>query len=309
MAADSGKISRRIKKLLNNPWVIFPSMNEKGWLNWLPDNLVLNILYRGRVGKKLNLKNPQTFNEKLQWLKLFDRNPLYSQLVDKYEARKYIATITGEEYLIPILGIYNSFEEIDFNLLPHQFVLKCTHDSGGIVICTNKDKLDLEAVKNKINRHLQVDFFYHGREWPYKNLKPRIICEKYMVDESGTELKDYKVFCFNGEPKLIEVDYNRFSEHKRNFYDIEWNYIPVSINYPTDPGIIHKKPEKLKDMLQLAQLLAKDFLHIRIDFYLINDQVYIGELTFFHGSGFGIFEPDSFNWEMGSWIRLPYENE
>lgn len=275
----------------------------------IPDKLFLKIKFKYHIGKKLNLKNPQTFNEKLQWLKLYDRNPLYTKLVDKYEVRKYIAETIGEEYLIPLIGIYNSIEEINWNSLPNKFVLKCTHGSGANIICSDKSKLDIEDAKIKLKKWMQRNWYWYGREWPYKNVKPRIVCEKYMVDESGTELKDYKIFCFNGEPKLIQVDYNRFSGHKRNLYDINWNYLPVSIKYPSYPNIIITKPKKLKEMLELARLLSKDYPHVRVDFYYVNNKIYFGEMTFYHGSGFEKFIPKEFEFKMGNLLKLPFENK
>lgn len=271
----------------------------------LPDKMFIKLEYRYYTGRKLNLDNPKTFNEKLQWLKLYYRRPEYTKLVDKYEVRKYIAETIGEEYLIPLLGVWDKFDDIDFSKLPNQFVLKCTHDSGGLVICKDKKKFSIEEARKKINKHLKRNFYYVHREWAYKNVKPRIICEKYMVDESGTELKDYKIFCFNGEPKLIQVDYNRFNGHKRNLYDIEWNYIPNSIKYPTDPNTIIKKPNKLNEMLELARVLSNGYPHVRVDFYYVNDRIYFGEMTFYHGAGYEKFEPESLEFEMGSWLELP----
>jgi hypothetical protein len=302
------KIKTAFNLLINDPGKIVYVLGRKDLLNWVPDKIYLKMIYYGQMGKKLNLKNPQTFNEKLQWLKLYDRNPDYSNLVDKYAVRDYVKNLIGEEHLIPLIGVYDNFDEIDFNKLPNQFVLKCTHDSGGIVICTDKSKFNISLARNKINKRLKRDFFYFAREWPYKNVKPRIICEKYMVDDSGTQLKDYKIFCFNGIPKLIEVDFDRFTGHKRNIYDTEWNYLPVSIHYPTKPDVVIKKPNKLNEMLKLASVLAKDYLHVRTDFYSINDKVYFGEITFYHEAGFGIYKPLEFEHEMGSWIKLPIEN-
>lgn len=275
----------------------------------IPDYFYLKIKYNLMIGNRLNLKNPKTFNEKLQWLKLYDHNPLYTQLVDKYGVRKYISNAIGEEYLIPLLDVYNNADEINFDKLPNEFVLKCTHDSGGVVICKDKSNLDVAKAKDKINKSLKRNYYYGLREWPYKNVKPRIICEKYMVDESGTELKDYKFFCFSGEPKIIQVDYNRFVGHKRNLYDIDWNYIPASIQYPTDPKVKIKKPDKLETMLELVRALAKDYPHVRVDFYSVNDRIYFGEMTFYHEAGFGKFNPEEFGIEMGKWIILPNKGD
>jgi hypothetical protein len=276
-------------------------------LRFMPDEIYLKLLYKHKTGKKLNLKNPHTFNEKLQWLKLHDRNPLYTTMVDKYEAKKYVANIIGDEYIIPTLGIWDNFDDIDFDKLPKQFVLKCTHDSGGLVICKDKSKLDVDAARKKINRCLKKNYYYHSREWPYKNVKPRIIAEKYMTDESGTELKDYKVFNFNGQPKFIQVDYGRFVEHKRNLYNTDWQYIDAAIKYPSDKTVSIKKPDSLDEMLEFSRRLSQGLPFLRTDFYSIEDKIYFGELTFYHGSGMEQFRPEQFGVDVGLWLKLPGE--
>jgi len=297
---------KKVIKLFKNPKLAVLYGLDIRIFKILPDDIFLKIKYKLHIGKKLNLTTPQTFNEKLQWLKLYDRNPIYTQLVDKYEVRKYISKTIGEDYLIPLIGVWDKFEDIDFSKLPNQFVLKPNHTSGNIFICKDKSNIDYVKLKKEVNMWLKRRYYWVHREWPYKNVKPRIICEKYMVDESGVELKDYKIFCFSGEPKIIQVDYNRFTSHKRNLYDTEWNYINASIKYPTDPNIKIKKPEKLNIMLDLARVLAKDYPHVRIDFYSIKDKVYFGEMTFYHGAGFETFNPEDFQIQMGEWIKLPY---
>lgn len=272
---------------------------------YIPDKIWLQIKFICRMGKFPDLNNPKTFNEKIQWLKLHNRKPEFSSMVDKYEVKKIIAERMGEEYLIPTLGVWDKFEEIDFDKLPDQFVLKCTHDSGGLIICKDKSQLDLDKAKQKINRCLKSNYYWHGREWPYKNVKPRIIAEQYMVDESGVELKDYKIFNFGGQPKLIQVDFNRFIKHTKNIYDTEWNYLDVAINYPTDPNVSIKKPDCLDEMLEMAKVLSAGLPFLRTDFYVINGKIYFGELTFSPGSGFMKVTPESFDKEMGSWIPLP----
>lgn len=194
-------IIRILIKVFKNPKKIIEFAGYKQLLNWIDDKAYLKLMYYLIFDKKLNLNNSKTFNEKLQWLKLYDRNPLYTKLVDKYEVRKYIAQTIGEEYLIPLIGVWDKFDDIDFSTLPNQFVLKCTHDSGGLVICKNKSKLDIEVARKKINKCLRRNYYYSGREWPYKDVKPRIVCEKYMVDESGVELKDYKFFASMVNPR------------------------------------------------------------------------------------------------------------
>jgi hypothetical protein len=276
-----------------------------GIFNILSDKSYLKLVFWGRTGSRLNLKNPRTFNEKLQWLKLYYRKPEMSVMVDKYEVKKYVSKIIGEEYIIPTLGVWNNFEDIDFTLLPNQFVLKCTHDSGGLVICKDKSKLDLNAARNKINKSLKTNYYMHGREWPYKNVKPRIIAEEFMTDETGIELKDYKVFNFNGIPKMIQVDYDRFSVHKRNLYTTDWNYINAELEFPTDANRHIDKPEKLTEMLELASHLSEGFPHLRTDFYSVGNKIYFGELTFYHGGGFEHFSPKEFEREISEYIKLP----
>lgn len=273
--------------------------------NRIPDKIFLKFQYRKIFGKNLDLKNPRTFNEKLQWLKLYDRRPEYTTMVDKYKVKEYVADIIGDKYIIPTLGVWNSFNEINFDELPCQFVLKCTHDSGGIVICKDKNEFDKIAAKRIIEKSLSQNWYWVGREWPYKNVQPRIIAEQYLTDESNEQLKDYKIFNFDGEPKLIEVDYDRFIEHKRNLYSTSWNYIDATIQFPTDPEHEIRKPSRLEEMLELAKKLSAGIPHLRTDFYIVKDSVYFGELTFSHGSGFEQFLPKAFEDEFSSWLKLP----
>ena len=285
--------------------MMFGTLGHKGFFNWMSDEQYLKILYKIRIGKPLDLDDPQTFNEKLQWLKLHDRRPEYTTMVDKYAVKKYVADKIGEQYIIPTLGVWDKFDDIDFDKLPDQFVLKCTHDSGGSVICRNKSEFDFKAARKKINRCLKHNYYWGCREWPYKNVKPRIIAEKYMTDESGIELKDYKIFNFDGESKLIQVDYDRFKEHKRNLYTTDWKYVESAIQYPTDPNHQIDRPKQLEKMLDLARKLSEGIPHVRTDFYCIDNKIYFGELTFYHGSGFEKFTPESLGEEMGKWIKLP----
>lgn len=270
----------------------------------IPDIPFLKLQYRYHLGEKLNLNNPKTFNEKIQWLKLFDRRPEYTTYVDKFAVREHVKRILGEEYLIPLIDVYDSVEDIEWDKLPNEFVLKCTHGSSCNIICKNKSTLDIEKSKKILKKWMKRNWFWYGREWPYKNVKPRIICEKYMVDESNIELKDYKFFCFNGEPKLIQVDFGRFENHQRNIYDINWNYLNASIKYPTNPNIKINKPEKLEVMLNIAKKLSVGIPHVRVDLYSINEKILFGELTFYHGSGYEKIEPKSLDLEMGEWLVL-----
>ena len=271
-----------------------------------PDELYLKLLFRLRMGYKLDLDNPQTFCEKLQWLKLHNRKSEYPQMVDKYDAKQYVVNIIGEKYIIPTIGVWNRVEDIDFDKLPNQFVLKCTHDSGGIVICKDKSQLDINAAKKLLRRGLKKNYSWQKREWPYKNITPHIICEKYMVDESGYELKDYKWFCFDGVPKALFIATDRGvkgEETKFDFYDADFNHLPFTNGHPNASKEI-KKPAGFELMKQLAAKLSQGQPHLRVDFYDINGEIYFGELTFYHWSGTMPFEPMEWDYKFGSWIKL-----
>jgi len=298
------KIKKILKKSSKIPVVLLNYFFNNGLCKFLPDEVYLNIMFRIKQGKWIDLDEPKSFNEKIQWLKMRDRNPRYHELVDKYGVREYIKNTIGEQYLIPLLGVWDKFDDIDFELLPEKFVLKCTHDSGGVYICRDKSKINYRRLKKFINRHMKKNYYYSGREWVYKDVKPRIIAEQYMVDESEVELKDYKIFSFDGIPFMIQVDYDRFVEHKRNLYTTEWEYIPAMIQYPTDSNHIIPKPECLDELLDLSGKLSKGFAHLRTDFYCINGKIYFGELTFYHGSGFEKFSPKELGYEMGDKINL-----
>ena len=273
--------------------------------HWMPDRLYLEWLYEVRMGTKLHLDHPETFNEKLNWLKLYDRRDEYTRMADKYEVRQYIAEQIGEEYLIPLLGVWESAEAIDVDSLPEQFVLRCTHDSASVIICRDKSTFDWDVAKEKLSKSLGINYFYPSREWPYKNIKPRIIAEQYMVDESGTELKDYKIYNFDGRPELIQVDFGRFVHHERNLYDLDWNYIDEQIEYPKNPQVSIERPEHLELMLELAAKLSKGIPSVRTDFYSINGRVYFGEITFYQEAGFAHFSSETYDRYLGSLIRLP----
>lgn len=273
----------------------------------MSDKAYLKLRYNCIMGKKLNLDNPVTYNEKLQWLKLYDRKPEYTKMVDKYEAKKYVADIIGEEYIIPTLGVWDNVNDIDFDTLPNQFVLKCTHDSGGLVICKDKAELDIENSKNTLNHFLNRNFYSVHREWPYKDVKHRIIAEKYMEDESGKDLKDYKFFCFNGEPKLLYIS-EGLSDHstaKISFADMDYNIAEFKRNDFKPFNELPKKPINFEKMKELAKVLSKDRAFIRVDFYEINKKIFFGELTFFPCSGYLPFDPEKYDKVLGDWITLP----
>lgn len=295
----------KIVKLFMRPRLALAVLLERTSALW-PDRTYLEWRFRLSMGRKLDLNNPVTFNEKLQWLKFYNRKPEYTVMVDKVKAKEYVAEKLGSEYIIPTLGVWDDPDEIDFDALPNQFVLKCNHNSGlGMCICRDKSKLDIPQVKADLRRGLRQNYFLHGREWPYKDVHRKILAEKFMVDESATELKDYKVFCFDGEPEIVEVDYGRFTEHKRNFYGKNWDFIKMEIEYPSEEKHAIARPEKLEEMLELARKLAKGIPHVRADFYSINNQLYWGELTFFHEAGMGHFNPEKWDERFGKLIKSP----
>jgi len=287
-----------------NPIKLVRPFGDRCFFNWMADDLYLKLIYRAETGKKLNLKNPTTFNEKLQWLKINNRKNEFSIMADKYRVREYISKKIGEKYLIPLIGVYDNENEIPWDNLPESFVIKCTHGSNCNIICKCKEELDIEAAKGKLNRWLKHSWFNFGREWVYKNITPRIIIEKYMVDESNVELKDYKMFCFDGKVKMIQVDFGRFINHKRNIYRPNWELTELSIKYPRDEDIALDCPQKLDEMIELGEILSKNIPHVRVDFYSINNRLYFGELTFYQGSGFEHFYPDKYETIFGDWINL-----
>jgi len=299
-------IKKLMRYVFNARYRILIDMG-RGKYNHLEDESYLKLKYKVTMRKELNLDAPQSFNEKLQWLKLYDRKPEYTTMVDKIEAKKYVADLIGEEYIIPTLGVWDKFDDIDFGTLPNRFVLKCTHDSGGLVICRDKSQFNKESAKKKINKSLKTNFYYIGREWPYKNVKPRIIAEQYMEDTSITELQDYKFFCFNGIAKVLFIVTDRQKqgeETKFDFFDMEYNHLPFTNGHP-NADVFPPKPEKFDEMRMLAEKLSKDIPHLRVDFYEVNGKVYFGELTFFHWSGMVPFNPEEWDKIFGDWIELP----
>lgn len=262
----------------------------KGYLNWMPDSSYLKLMFWARMDQKLDYKNPKTLNEKLQLLKLKDRNDDYIKWVDKYAVREYIEKKIGKDYLIPLVGgPWENFEDIDFENLPNQFVLKCTHDSGGLVICTDKSKLDIEKARKKINKSLSNNYYWSGREWPYKYVQPRIIAEKYMVDKSGCELKDYKILCFDGKPDNIMICTGRNSVEgvKYYFFSPNWEFLRYNHGDEFLPeNFTIAAPDNLKEMLNIARTLSQGTKLSRVDLYEADERVWFGEITLYPDSGF-----------------------
>ena len=301
------RYTEKLKKYCADSSYRFVVNAALGLYNSMPDRDYLERKFEALMGAPLHLDAPQTFNEKLQWLKLYDRKPEYTMMVDKYRVREYITQKIGAEYLIPLLGVWDSPDEIDFAALPEQFVLKCNHNSGlGMCICKDKSRLDLRKVRRELRKGLRQDYYLPGREWPYKDVPRKIIAEKYMVDtDGGDELSDYKVLCFNGVPKLIEVHKGRFgNQHTQDFYDANWD--KTAFNQPDMPTSdeVMVKPVFMDEMLALSQVLSQGIPHVRVDWYYANHRLFFGELTFFDGSGFDPFDGEQ-DLEIGSWLALP----
>lgn len=278
---------------------------NNGLLNWMPDKMYLKVKYHAVFGKKLNLDPPITYNEKLQWLKLNDRKPQYTKLVDKYEVKKIVSQLIGNEYIIPTLAVWKSPEEINIDNLPNQFVLKCTHDSGGLAICRDKSKFDLKAAKTKLAKAMKNNYYWKGREWPYRGVEPRIIAESYMEDERFGELRDYKFFCFNGIVKamFIASDRQKSVDTKFDFYDETGKHLDIKQGHP-NADVPPELPINFEKMKELAAILSKGFKQLRVDFYEVNGQIYFGELTLSHFDGMMPFVPDEWDARFGKYIHL-----
>lgn len=275
----------------------------------IPDKQYLKWMFRLQMGYKLDLDNPKTFCEKIQWLKLYNRKPEYTQMVDKYEVKKYVANIIGEEYIIPTLGVWDRFDDIDLGKLPNQFVLKTTHGGGntGVVIYRDKSKLDKDAARKRLNKSLRMSIYDRLKEWPYKDVERRIIAEEYLECIGDTDLVDYKFYCFNGQPLYCQVIKDRNSKETIDFFDQEWNHqVFYGLNpkakqssYPIDRPINYDK------MVEVASKLSHNIPFARVDLYNIEGKIYFGEITFFPASGFGVFTPSEWDRKLGDLIKLP----
>lgn len=280
------------------------------FFRWLPDATYLKLLYRFKMGHRLNLKNPQTFTEKLQWLKLYNRKPEYPTMVDKYAVKQYVANIIGDDYIIPTLGVWDKPEEIDWDSLPKQFVLKTTHGGGGcgVVICRDKGTFDKTSALAKLKESLASDIYSSLREWPYKNVPKRIIAEKFMSSEESPapkDLLDYKFFCFNGKVKFFKVDFGRFVEHHANYYDTDGKLLPFGEKkFEPAPAHIIELPNNLREMILLAERLSKNEPFLRVDFYNVNGTIFFGELTFYPASGMGKWTTEEADSIIGDYLYV-----
>lgn len=295
-------------RVFKNPWLVFKFLAGKGLLDSMPDEPYLRLMYRATVGRKPDFGHPATFSEKLQWLKLHNRQPEYVVMADKVKAKDYVAAKIGEEYIIPTLGVWESADDVDFDSLPDCFVIKCNHNSGkGMYICRDKSRMDAAKVREGLRRGLAENYWLHGREWPYRDVPRRIIAEKFMDDGSGTDLADYKFFCFGGEPRLCQVISDRSTDEKIDFYDMGWNRLIGLIGLNTEARNSDSeidRPACFDDMKRCAGILAGSMPFSRIDFYCVGGRAYWGEITFFPASGFGRFVPDEWNEKIGEWVRI-----
>ena len=269
----------------------------------MSDRLRLEMKYLYRMHEHLDLDHPVTFNEKLQWLKLYDRNPRYTMMVDKYLVKEYIVKILGEGHVIPTLAVYQNADEIDFEALPNQFVMKCNHDSHSVIICRDKSKLDFDSVKQYYRERLKFEAFDVCEEWAYKNVPRRILVEKYMEDLSGDALMDYKWFCFDGEPKIMYMSRDASAHPTTDFFDMDFNPLPIRMQDPNS-DVLPDKPAQFEEMMAMARRLSQGIPQVRVDFYVINGQIYFGEFTFYHCGGMQKIKPDEWNVKMGDMIRL-----
>lgn len=269
-----------------------------------PDEAYIRKQYKKRTGRDLNLENPTLYNEKVQYTKLHFRDPRLKTLVDKYAVRDFVKETIGEKYLTRILGVYNSVSEIPFDELPDKFVMKLTNGSGFNYVCTHKTKKEIKRIKRRFKKWLKLDFYMLGREWAYKDVPNRILCEEYLESDTTFGLNDYKVFCFDGKAKIIQVDYSRFVDHRRNLYTTDWEFIDERVAYGNDPEADIPRPENLEEMIACAERLSATFPHVRVDFYSIGPRLVFGEMTFYHGAGYLRFENPEFEEKMGSYWQL-----
>lgn len=297
---------RTLGKFLTDPMVRLNILSHYRLLKWMSSETFLKKAFRYSMGRELNLDNPVTYTEKLQWLKLYDHRPEYTRMVDKYGVKQYVAERLGEEHVIPVLGVWERAEDIDFDALPQRFVLKTTHDSGGIVVCKDKSKLDIEAARKRMKFFLKRDYYEHKREWPYKDVKPRIMAEQYMEDTRQGELRDYKFFTFGGEPKVLYIAQGRGKggETVADFFDMDFNHLPFTIDHDM-ADVPPEKPVRFEEMKRMAALLSQGTPQLRVDFYEVDGQIYFGEMTFFHCSGLNPFHPEEWDRIFGDWVTLP----
>ncbi|MCQ2304427.1 MAG: glycosyl transferase [Bacteroidales bacterium] len=295
---------KKVKRYLKNPYYALGDDMMRVCPKLMSDKYYIKVMWKQITGKEIDLDNPQTYNEKLQWLKLYDRNPLYTLLVDKFRVKEWVKSKIGEEYVIPLIASYESVDDIIIEELPQQFVLKCNHDSGSVIVVRNKSNFDFDEAKKKLKKALSKNFYNDFREWAYKNVKPCVIAEKYVEDVSNPTLLDCKFFCFDGEPRLLYIARDGADIPVTDFFDMDFNHLPIRMKDP-NCGYEIEKPRTFNKMIELARVLADGFPHVRVDFYTFGDRIYFGEMTFYPSCGFTMVKPYEWNLKMGEWIKIP----
>ncbi len=294
--------------LIKTPQKLLLPAGANGLLNFIPDQTYLKAVFKAETGYKLDLNHPQTYNEKLQWLKLYDRKPEYTMYADKYRVREYIARTIGEQYLIPLVGIYKTANEIPWDKLPNRFVLKCNHASGTNIICKNKDNLDIASAEKQLNAWLKRNAFWGAREWCYKNIEPCIVCEEFIETEDGNTPDDYKFMCFNGIPRFIQLHHDRYGEHTLDYYTPEWDKANLQRIDANTSAKDKEKPDKLEEMLAIARRLSENMYYARIDLFYVNGNIYFGEITLYPTGGLSTFTRYEDDLLLGSYIKLPTDD-
>ncbi len=294
--------------LIKSPQRLLLPAGQNGLLNFLPDKIYLKAVFKVETGYTLDLENPKTYNEKLQWIKLYDRRPEYITYADKFKVREHITNTIGAKYLIPLIGMYKKAEDIPWQDLPNRFVLKCNHASGTNIICKNKADLDIASAEKKLNTWLKKNAYWGAREWCYKDIEPCIICEEFIETADGNTPDDYKFMCFNGVPRLIQVHHDRYGNHTLDYYTPEWKKADLQrIDADISTKIV-ERPEKLDEMLSIAERLSKDMYYARIDLYYVSGKIYFGEITLYPTGGFSTFTRHEDDLLLGSYIKLPTAN-
>ena len=304
MSSVIGKAKTAVS-LLKTPSRLLLPAGQNGLLNFVPDEVYLKAVFRAETGYRLNLKHPMTYNEKLQWIKLYDRKPEYTMYADKYRVREFISKTIGKKYLVPLIGVYQKAKQIPWKQLPERFVLKCNHASGTNIVCTNKQELDFLLVEQKMNSWLRRNAFWGGREWCYKHIEPCIICEEFLNTQDGKTPDDYKFMCFNGVPRLIQVHHDRYGNHTLDYYTPDWKKADLHRIDANTSKTILERPEKINEMLSIAKTLSKGMYYARIDLYYVNGSVYFGEITMYPTGGFSTFTRYEDDLLLGSYIKLP----
>lgn len=290
-----------IEKMKHPTKAIIP-LDSLRLIDWMPDEMFVKLAFRGELGQKLDLKNPKSFNEKLQWLKLYDHKTEYIDLVDKLKAKSVVGNQIGSQHIVPLYGHWKTADEIAFETLPDKFVLKCNHDQGSVILVSDKNRINKKNVIDILNKKLKRNNFYGCREYPYKYIKPEVFAEEYL----GSDIIDYKFYCFNGKPKFLYCGQGLTEDHslKIDFFDLDWNIMPF---YRTDYRRLGSipKPLHLDEMIDISKKLSKDIPFVRIDLFEVNGKVYFSEFTLCPAAGFMPFVPKEYDWIVGEWLKLP----